>query len=130
MDGSPLWTKYFEWKVFWANSLWTNSHDTFQQWASLIEVLDLADHHVRIAAHPCCYTFLSTDPLPNAGLNEQTPVFICMDENTYICPTESRTICGGFVEHALKSLTPLTHTKSKRPDWHVPPANWDIFSRF
>lgn len=96
-------------------------------WASLIEVLDLPEHHIRIAAHPCCYTFLSTDPLPHSSLTEQTPVFVCMDENTYICATESRTICGGFVEQALKPLPPQMYTKMKHPDWHIPPANWDTF---
>ena len=97
-------------------------------WSSLVEVLDnVPDHQVRIAAHPCSYTFLSTDPLPQTGLSERTPVFIAMDENIYICPTEYRTICGGFVEGDLQSLAPPTPTKGKAPEWHLPQPNWDNF---
>jgi hypothetical protein len=51
-----------------------------------------------------------------------------MDENTYICATEYRTICGGFVEGDLQSLTLPTQTKGRNPEWILPQPNWDNFS--
>uniref|UniRef100_A0A915NBE0 FAD dependent oxidoreductase domain-containing protein n=1 Tax=Meloidogyne floridensis TaxID=298350 RepID=A0A915NBE0_9BILA len=42
--------------------------------SSLVDVLGLpdADHPVRIAAHPCSFTFLSTDPLPHCQSSSQS----------------------------------------------------------
>ncbi|KAL3111346.1 hypothetical protein niasHT_019576 [Heterodera trifolii] len=101
-------------------------------WAGLVEVPELPDRQVRLAAHPCAYTFLSNDALP--GIAERVhrrgapfPIFIAMDENVYLCPTEFRTVSGGFVERDLNALTLPTQTKGA-PEWHIPAPSWDNFA--
>lgn len=101
--------------------------------SSLVDVLGLpdADHPVRIAAHPCSFTFLSTDPLPHCQSSSQSqPVFVCMDENTFICPLKTKTICGGFTMEGgdLQALPPSSQTsKGSVTEWHMPTPVWDNF---
>lgn len=100
--------------------------------SSLVDVLGLpdADHPVRIAAHPCSFTFLSTDPLPHCQSSSQSqPIFVCMDENTYICPLKTRTVCGGFTMGGdLQALPPSSQTsKGTVTEWNMPTPVWDNF---
>lgn len=115
----PKNKKYF-WKCL-KNSL---------QWASLIEVPELSDRHLPLAAHPCAYTFLSTDALPQiSSASRLFPIFVSMDQNVWLCPGEYRTLCGGFMEGDLQALMPPSQTKGAGMDWHVPEPSWDHFGR-
>ncbi|KAF7638131.1 hypothetical protein Mgra_00002359 [Meloidogyne graminicola] len=101
--------------------------------SNFIDVLGLpeSDHILRIAAHPCSFTFLSTDPLPHCQASSQSqPIFVCLDENTYICPLKTRTICGGFSMGGgdIQSLPPSSQTtKGTVTEWNIQAPVWDNF---
>ncbi|KAI1717819.1 aminomethyltransferase folate-binding domain-containing protein [Ditylenchus destructor] len=94
-------------------------------WSNLVPVKEIPDGCVNIAAHPCSYSFLSTEKLPQDSVDDSTPVFIDMDRGVYICPTPYKTICGGFAEGDVKALTIPQHNLTA--DWHIPIPSWDNF---
>jgi glycine/D-amino acid oxidase-like deaminating enzyme len=93
------------------------------QWSAMVPVKEQAHGCVKIAAHPCSYMFLSTDKLPQASVGDSTPVFVDLDSGIHICPTEFRTICGGFSRQDHRPLSLPSHNN----DWQIPPADWDQF---
>lgn len=88
-------------------------------------VKEIPEGCVNIAAHPCSYSFLSTEKLPQDSVDDSTPVFIDMDRGVYICPTPYKTMCGGFAEGDVKALTIPQHNLTA--DWHIPIPSWDNF---
>ena len=56
-----------------------------------------------------------------------------MDENTYICPLKTRTVCGGFAMGSgdLQALPPSSQTtKGTMTEWNMPTPVWDDFRNF
>lgn len=81
---------------------------------------------IPIAAHPCTYTYLAAEKLPQAGIDENTPIFVDMDNNCFLRTTDYGTIAGGFVESSIQALSPALETG----EWNVPPVDWDKFCKF
>lgn len=79
---------------------------------------------MRIALHPCTYSFLSTTKLPNSNINEMTPVIVDLDQSIFMRATDYRTIIGGFHENDVQALsTP----NALQDEWNVPQPDWDRF---
>ncbi|VDM96933.1 unnamed protein product [Thelazia callipaeda] len=78
---------------------------------------------VVIAAHPATYTYLSTKRLPDKDIKNDTPILTHVDEKTYLCMSESRTLCAGFNQDQVR---PLTRPR-KLGQWTVPSPDWDKF---
>lgn len=103
-------------------------------WANSIDVPDIDDSGgvgsprktCPIPAHPCCFTFLSTNKLPQIYDGTIFPLFVDLDASTYAYPTDLKTICGGFSEE--KDLEALSISAPEgETSWTVPATNWDKF---
>ena len=104
------------------------SSKNFIQWSNAIEIRGLDDQDtcfIKIPAYPCYYTFLSTEALSQTSYNS-LPLFVDLIKSIYIYPTESRTVCGGFIEGDLQALS-FSH-KNGAVDCPIP--NWDKFCLF
>uniref|UniRef100_A0A7E4ZTD6 DAO domain-containing protein n=1 Tax=Panagrellus redivivus TaxID=6233 RepID=A0A7E4ZTD6_PANRE len=92
-------------------------------WSSMIK-LNTPMAQTRIAMHPCTYTYLMTNALPNSGISDMTPVFVDMDKSTIFRATDYQTIISGFHQNGISALNLPNNLQS---DWNMPTGDWDKF---
>jgi len=94
-------------------------------WANMIRVKKLGQpKNIRVALHPCTFSFLSTTKLPNSNISDMTPVIVDVDKSVFIRATDYRTIVGGFHE---EDVQPLSQPNAIQDEWYIPPPDWDRF---